>query len=99
MNNSTQDSHQSSSVKSLIQSQMVAVPNPRFIFNKVPQGLPIPGETTMYDDSQLIDPESVDLKGGFLVKLLAASIDPYMRNRMRPEDVEGEVPAFQLGGV
>ena len=53
----------------------------------------------MYDDSQLIDPESVDLKGGFLVKLLAASIDPYMRNRMRPEDVEGEVPAFQLGGV
>ena len=37
----------------------------------------------MYDDSQTIDLECVPLDGGFLVKVLALSIDPYMRGRMR----------------
>ena len=78
---------------------MSPISNPRFLFNSVPKGLPTPGETILCDASQTIDIESAVLKGGFLVKVLAASIDPYMRNRMRPEDVEGEVPAFQLGGV
>ena len=78
---------------------MSPVPNPRLIFNSVPTGVPVPGETTTCDASQTMDVDAVDLHGGFLVKVLAASIDPYMRNRMRPEDVPGDVPAFTLGGV
>ena len=37
----------------------------------------------MYDDSQTIDLETVPLDGGFLVKVLVLSVDPYMRGRMR----------------
>jgi hypothetical protein len=44
---------------------------------------PIPGETTVYDTSQKIDLETVSLNGGFVVKTLVLSIDPYMRGRMR----------------
>ena len=78
---------------------MSPISNPRFLLNSVPKGLPTPGETTLYDASQTIDIESAVLKGGFLVKVLAASIDPYMRNRMRPEEVPGDMPAFRIGGV
>lgn len=31
----------------------------------------------------MIDVENVSLEGGFLVKMLYLSIDPYMRGRMR----------------
>jgi len=78
---------------------MAPVSNARFIFNDVPKGLPVPGQTTIHDESQVIDVETADLKGGFLVKVLAVSLDPYMRNRMRSEDVPGDMPAFRLGGV
>ena len=37
----------------------------------------------MYDESQTIDLETAPLNGGFLTKVLALSIDPYMRGRMR----------------
>lgn len=46
-------------------------------------GYPVPGQTTVYDDSEKIDPETVALNGGFLVKTLVLSIDPYQRGRMR----------------
>lgn len=46
-------------------------------------GYPVPGQTTAYDDSEKIDPETVALNGGFLVKTLVLSIDPYLRGRMR----------------
>jgi hypothetical protein len=36
-----------------------------------------------YDESQTIDLEAAPLGGGFLVKTLALSLDPYMRGRMR----------------
>ena len=44
---------------------------------------PEPGKTTVYDTSEKIDVEKVPLNGGFLIKVLELSIDPYMRNRMR----------------
>lgn len=47
-------------------------------------GYPVPGQTTAYDDSEKIDPETVALNGGFLLKTLVLSIDPYLRRRMRP---------------
>ncbi|KAG1866680.1 hypothetical protein F4604DRAFT_1778258 [Suillus subluteus] len=34
---------------------------------------------------------------GILVKALAFSLDPYMRNRMRPVDIPGDIDAFPLG--
>lgn len=78
---------------------MAPVKNPRLIFNSVPEGLPVPGVTTVYDQTETIDLETVKLNGGFLVRILSASLDPYMRNRMRPVDVPGDMPAFPLGGT
>lgn len=43
----------------------------------------MPGKTTVYDESQTIDLDSVPLNGGVLVKTLVLSIDPYLRGRMR----------------
>ena len=47
------------------------------------QGYPEPGKTTVYDTTETIDLETVALKGGFLIKTLELSIDPYMRERLR----------------
>lgn len=51
-------------------------------------GYPEPGKTVVYDDSESIDLNNVDLNGGFLVKTLYLSIDPYMRGRMRDPSIE-----------
>ncbi|OSX59414.1 hypothetical protein POSPLADRAFT_1075592 [Postia placenta MAD-698-R-SB12] len=61
---------------------MAPVKNGRVLFNEVPTGHPVPGRTTVYDDSQTIDPDTVPLNGGFLVKTLVISIDPYIRGKM-----------------
>ncbi len=39
-------------------------------------------DTTTCDTSDTIDIENVPLQGGFLVKTLVVSIDPYLRNLM-----------------
>lgn len=45
---------------------------------------PIPGkDIVVYDESETIDLDDVSLDGGFLVKTLVLSIDPYMRGKMR----------------
>jgi NADPH-dependent curcumin reductase CurA len=49
------------------------------------------------DTTQKIDPQTVPLDGGFLVKTLELSIDPYMRGRMRDAKIQSYVPAFELG--
>ncbi|KAL0961288.1 hypothetical protein HGRIS_006248 [Hohenbuehelia grisea] len=75
---------------------MAPVKNGRLIFNEVPEGYPVPGKTTVYDDTQTIDVENVPLNGGFLVKVLVLSIDPYMRGRMKLS--EGSyINSFKLG--
>jgi NADPH-dependent curcumin reductase CurA len=51
----------------------------------------------VYDDSQTIDPDTVTLDGGFLVKVLELSIDPYMRGRMRAPSKKSYSPPFALG--
>lgn len=48
---------------------------------------PKPGETTRIDKSEQVDLQA-PLNGGVLVKTIALSIDPYLRGRMRPEDVD-----------
>ncbi|KAH7885190.1 hypothetical protein F5I97DRAFT_1343229 [Phlebopus sp. FC_14] len=76
---------------------MAPVTNGRLIFNEIPAGYPIPGQTTVYDTSQTIDIENVPLNGGFLVKTLVLSIDPYQRGRMRPATTASYTDAFELG--
>ena len=57
-----------------------------------PLGYPIPGQTTVYYESETIDLENVPLKGGFLVKTLVLSIDPYLRGKMR----DPSVPSYSV---
>lgn len=52
-------------------------------------GYPIPGETTVYDESQTIDLDGIPLNGGVLTKTLVISIDPYLRNKMREDGAVG----------
>ncbi|KAI0310798.1 hypothetical protein OF83DRAFT_1088127 [Amylostereum chailletii] len=78
---------------------MPSVTNPRLLFNEIPSGLPNAQTTFLCDDTETIDIDAISLHGGLLVKILALSLDPYMRNRMRPVDIEGDMPAFPLGQV
>ncbi|XP_006458933.1 hypothetical protein AGABI2DRAFT_183773 [Agaricus bisporus var. bisporus H97] len=75
---------------------MAPVRNARAIMNDYPSGYPEPGKTLVYDDSQTIDLDTVPLNGGFLIKTLVLSIDPYMRGRMRSGG-PSYVPPFELG--
>ncbi|PPQ71686.1 hypothetical protein CVT26_007653 [Gymnopilus dilepis] len=68
---------------------MAPVKNGRALFNSYPEGYPVPGETIVYDDSETIVLENVPLNGGFLLKTLELSIDPYMRGRMRAPGSKG----------
>ena len=52
------------------------------------EGYPEPGKTTVYDESETIDLDNAALNGGFLVKTLYLSIDPYLRGKMRDPTVE-----------
>ncbi|KAK6984020.1 NAD(P)-binding protein [Favolaschia claudopus] len=62
---------------------MPPITNARVLFNTRPDGYPVPGETTVYDTSETIDLETDPLNGGFIVKVLVLSIDPYFRGRMK----------------
>ncbi|KAJ6578181.1 alcohol dehydrogenase [Mycena capillaripes] len=76
---------------------MPPVTNARVLFAAVPKDFPIPGETTVYDTSQTIDLEDVPLNGGFLMKTLVLSVDPYFRGRMRHPEQKSYSPPFTLG--
>ncbi|KAJ7749803.1 alcohol dehydrogenase [Mycena maculata] len=76
---------------------MAPITNARVLFAAVPKDFPIPGETTVHDTSAKIDLETVPLNGGFLIKTLVLSIDPYMRGRMRPAGTKSYSEAFTLG--
>ncbi|KZP17720.1 NAD-P-binding protein [Athelia psychrophila] len=76
---------------------MAPVTNGRHLFNEVPTGYPVPGKTTVYDASQTIDLENVDLNGGLLLKVLVVSVDPYLRGKMRNAAVKSYSPPFFIG--
>jgi NADPH-dependent curcumin reductase CurA len=46
-------------------------------------GYPEPDVHTATDTSETIDIDNVPLNGGFLVKTLVLSIDPYLRSKMQ----------------
>ncbi|TFY56028.1 hypothetical protein EVJ58_g7887 [Rhodofomes roseus] len=76
---------------------MAPARNARVLFNEIPSGYPIPGKTTVYDDSQTIDIDGVPLNGGFLIKVLVLSIDPYLRGRMRDPSIKSYSIAYTIG--
>ncbi|KAJ7364504.1 alcohol dehydrogenase [Mycena albidolilacea] len=77
---------------------MAPTRNARVLFAAIPEGFPIPGKTTVYDSSQKIVLGTVPLNGGFLIKTLVLSIDPYMRARMRMSTEKDSYSApFVLG--
>ncbi|KAI0088197.1 hypothetical protein BDY19DRAFT_949522 [Irpex rosettiformis] len=74
---------------------MALVKNGKLLFNERPQDYPIPGKTTVYDESETIDLDNVPLNGGYLLKVLCVSLDPYMRGRMK--DSKSYVGGFEIG--
>ncbi|GAA5983257.1 hypothetical protein JCM11641_002238 [Rhodosporidiobolus odoratus] len=72
------------------------MPNTTLHFNAPPQGEPVPGETLKRVVDEAFDPETVDIKGGILVKCKALSLDPYMRGRMRDPKIKSYNEAFEL---
>ncbi|KAJ7456097.1 hypothetical protein FB451DRAFT_1564709 [Mycena latifolia] len=76
---------------------MAPIQNARVLFNSVPADYPIPGETTVYDTTQTIDVETVPLNGGFLIKTLVLSVDPYFRGKMRHQEKKSYSAAFTIG--
>ncbi|KAJ6474932.1 alcohol dehydrogenase [Mycena sanguinolenta] len=76
---------------------MARVINGRVLFAKVPKDFPVPGETTVHDTTQTIDLDFVLLNGGFLVKTLVISVDPYLRARMQRPEERSYMPPFTLG--
>lgn len=52
--------------------------NQQVIFNSVPTGYPVLNETLKLVEKE-IDIDTVQLGGGFLSKIVALSLDPYMR--------------------
>lgn len=79
---------------------MVLTKNGRLLFNEIPKDFPIPGRTTVYDDAETINLDSVQLNGGILIKTLYLSADPYLRERMQGTAIiKNELStAFRLGG-
>ncbi|KAJ7668858.1 hypothetical protein B0H17DRAFT_1087578 [Mycena rosella] len=76
---------------------MAPTTNNRVIFAAIPKDYPIPGETTVYDTTQTIDLDAVPLNGGFIIKTLVLSVDPYMRGRMRDPEIKSYSTPFKVG--
>lgn len=68
--------------------------NKSFIFKKVPQGFPIPGQDLVTEE-RTIDLNNAP-EGGLIVKNLVASFDPYMRGRMRAPETKSYSPPLEL---
>ena len=70
-------------------------PNKTFVFQKIPTGLPVPGQDLVIE-SREIDLETPP-KGGLILDVLYASFDPYLRGKMRDPSIKSYTPAFEQG--
>jgi NADPH-dependent curcumin reductase CurA len=71
------------------------VRNKSFIFKKVPTHAPVPGEHITIEDRDF-DLDQTPPDGGLTGKILYASLDPYMRGRMRPAETASYAAAYAL---
>lgn len=69
--------------------------NKAFVFKKVPEGWPVPGEHVAVEAAPY-DASVAAPKDGIVVQALYASLDPYMRGRMRDPAIKTYSEAFQL---
>ncbi|KAK4119752.1 NAD(P)-binding protein [Parathielavia appendiculata] len=74
---------------------MAPVSNKTLMFRKIPTAAIVPGEHIVLEDVGF-DPSSPPPPGGVTLSILWASLDPYLRGRMRPAHVRSYVPAFEL---
>jgi NADPH-dependent curcumin reductase CurA len=74
---------------------MAPVSNPVVIFNEIPKGAPNDNTLiTKTDDTIDLD---APLDGGFLVKTLCFSLDPYQRGKMRDSSIKSYTDAYEIG--
>ncbi|KAL1848242.1 hypothetical protein Plec18167_006240 [Paecilomyces lecythidis] len=66
------------------------------VFKKVPTDFPEVGEHLTVEDVPF-DVSAPPPQDGIVVQVLYSSLDPYMRGRMRPPEVESYSPAFKTG--
>ncbi|KAL1955065.1 hypothetical protein VTO42DRAFT_9054 [Malbranchea cinnamomea] len=69
--------------------------NKALFFKKVPTGFPVPGEHLTIEEVPF-DPSAPAPDGGVTLQSLYTSFDPYMRGRMRPENIKSYAPAYKL---
>lgn len=73
----------------------MAPSNPALMYQKVPSGLPVPGQDLVVDDVQ---PAPTDApQGGLAVQVLYSSIDPYLRGLLRDPSIPSYFPAYKTG--
>lgn len=75
---------------------MSPVINERVLFIEYADGYMQPGVNTKYVEEQ-IDLDNISLNGGVLLKTIALSSDPYLRDRMRNPDIIGFSPIMNIG--
>jgi NADPH-dependent curcumin reductase CurA len=68
--------------------------NNTLVFKKIPDGLPISGEHLVVEDRP-IDLDNVP-SGGLVMEVHSASLDPYLRTRMRDPEVPSFMTAFKI---
>ncbi|KAH8818829.1 alcohol dehydrogenase [Flagelloscypha sp. PMI_526] len=80
---------------------MAPIKNGRLLFKSPHSGLiPVPGETAVYDETQTLDLETVPLNGGYLVKNLYVSVDPYLRSYIKTQfKVDETIKNFGIARV
>ncbi|VDB99984.1 unnamed protein product [Peniophora sp. CBMAI 1063] len=75
---------------------MAPIRNARAYYAAVPTEYIEPDVHVKYDDSRTIDLDTVKLNGGFLLKTLCLSVDPYMRGKMRDPKIKSYTPPFEF---
>jgi hypothetical protein len=87
------NTHPQSPIRPLL--KMAPVSNPVVVFNEIPNGAPT-DNTLITKSNNTIDLDG-PLDGGFLVKTLCFSIDPYQRGKMRDPSITSYTPAYEVG--
>ncbi|EWZ28569.1 uncharacterized protein FOBCDRAFT_295544 [Fusarium oxysporum Fo47] len=68
--------------------------NKSLIYKKMPTGLPVAGEHLVIEDRPVDINEAP--QGGFVLEVLYASFDPYLRGKMRDTSFKSYSPAFEI---
>ncbi|KEY66652.1 hypothetical protein S7711_01945 [Stachybotrys chartarum IBT 7711] len=73
---------------------MAPTSNKTWVFSKIPDSYPVPGEHITVQDRPI--DLSAPPANGVIVEILSASMDPYLRGRMRDPSIKSYMPAFEL---